>query len=130
MPPSWSTMGDAAQFAIDLDETMGDIEEDILHLTQRVAMYAHEGVVTKTPVDTGAARASWVVSVGAPSDAVPPPGSPPSVVSVAAMKRPDLVYIQSNIDYIEALENGHSSQAPRGMVAVTIAEIEAGFADR
>jgi hypothetical protein len=28
----------------------------------------------------------------------------------------------SNIPYIEALENGHSKQAPQGMIALSVAE--------
>lgn len=119
-------MASARQFAIEIDEDIAAIDGDILRETQEVALLAHEGVVTRTPVDTGAARASWVVSVGAPSDAVPGIGQGSGAGPVLAMRRPDLVYIQSNIEYIGALENGHSKQAPRGMVAVTVAEIEAG----
>ena len=31
-------------------------------------------------------------------------------------------YISNNLPYIRALENGHSTQAPRGMVSLTVAE--------
>ena len=35
------------------------------------------------------------------------------------------MFIVSNLAYIEALENGHSQQAPQGMVTISVAEIEA-----
>jgi len=33
-----------------------------------------------------------------------------------------MITIYNNLEYIEALENGHSQQAPAGMVAVSLAE--------
>ena len=38
-----------------------------------------------------------------------------------------VTFIANNLVYIEPLENGHSKQAPEGMVAVTLAEIAAGL---
>ena len=35
------------------------------------------------------------------------------------------IYIQNNLPYANRLENGWSNQAPAGMVALTIAEVEA-----
>ncbi len=88
------------------------------------------GMITqRTPVDTGRARASWQVSEGKPSMAAPSPGTygPPSAVSAGFenISGTQPVYIVSNLDYIEALENGWSKQAPVGMVAISIAEVEA-----
>ena len=41
---------------------------------------------------------------------------------------PDVIWIQNNAPYGPALEDGHSGQAPSGMVAVTFAELEVMFA--
>jgi len=71
------------------------------------------GVVEKTPVDRGHARANWQVSIGAPItsviDAVDKDGT--STVSlgngVAANIPPfDIVWLTNNVPYIEVLENG------------------------
>lgn len=51
----------------------------------------HGGLVRKTPVDTGNARAGW------------------SVDTVA-------MTIENPVDYIDALNNGHSGQAPAGFI--------------
>lgn len=39
----------------------------------------------------------------------------------------DVSFISNNLPYAEALENGHSKQAPEGMVSVTLAELAAGL---
>lgn len=78
-----------------------------------------------TPVDTGRARASWIMSEGAPATAVPPPGEysiPGGPVPVSGKQS---VFIVSNLDYIKPLEYGHSQQAPQGFVRLAIAEVAA-----
>ena len=39
----------------------------------------------------------------------------------------DDIWISNNLPYIEALEEGHSQQAPHGMVALSLAEAEQGL---
>jgi hypothetical protein len=106
-----------------------------------------------TPVDTGRARASWAIGVGAPSDYVPPDvdpatkrerarqrrkgGSPPPIFeaptptdALSLIDGNEVIYVTSNLPYMEALENGHSKQAPAGMVRVTVAAIETNMEAR
>lgn len=78
-----------------------------------------------TPVDTGRARASWAMSEGTPSTLVPPEGSYPDLPTFINPTGKTNVFIVSNLDYIHALEHGHSDQAPQGMVRLTIAEVSA-----
>lgn len=86
-----------------------------------------------TPVRHGYARNSWIVSLGGlPSgyrhpSRNPNPESEVSVVSLDEamtalldMKADDVVYISSNCEYMQFLESGSSSQAPEGMVALTV----------
>ena len=50
----------------------------------------------------------------------------------ARLKKGDgekVIFITNNLPYINALENGHSDQAPSGMLAVTLNEVEAGIRD-
>jgi hypothetical protein len=44
---------------------------------------------------------------------------------VAEIDGTTAIFITSNLPYMEALENGHSGQAPNGMVRITVAEIAA-----
>lgn len=119
---------------LNLDAATGKFAEK-LGLTlevvlRKLAIDLHTAITKRTPVDTGRARASWNIAQGEPLLDVPPPnegeaplpspGVPTFVVDGTAP-----IYITSSLVYIEALENGHSSQAPAGMVAVSLAEAEA-----
>lgn len=104
-------------------------------------------IVLRTPVDTGRARSGWDLTVGAPSDHLPPATDVGGEKATPDMKFQNVfaggaagtfglagaasidgiqaVYIVNNLPYIERLENGHSKQAPSGMVRLSMAEVEA-----
>ena len=113
---------DLAKFAKLIDVGLGLVVEKATH-------DIHGKIVKRTPVDTGRARASWGVGVGAPHKGPPPApgketyGAPPAPPTNLTGDAP--VYITSNLVYIEALENGHSGQAPNGMVKIAVAEVVA-----
>ena len=125
-------------FAADLAAFAEAIDVDLDTVHDRVIHDIHNRVTMRTPVDTGRARASWQITTGAPSTFVPAPATYDSTAGGAAYQPPppitppmsikDTVYITNNIPYIEYLENGTSDQSPTGMVAITLAEIEAEIA--
>jgi hypothetical protein len=107
-------------------------------LIRKIGGKVLRGVVFKTPVDTGRARGNWIVSHGEPAQGetgLVDRGS--GTDRRATIGEGDLelrktevgttVWISNNVPYIRKLEHGHSGQAPEGMVAVTLAEIEAQF---
>lgn len=81
-----------------------------------------------TPVDTGFARNSWVVGIGGVGAFRQPqqPEDRHATVALTAdaegqsvlvdVRIGDEVHLTSNCAYIQALEDGHSGQAPTGMV--------------
>lgn len=77
------------------------------------------------PVDTGRARAAWGLTF-APSIPTLPPGvyPPPPEPNWAPITGTEIAYILNSVEYIEALEDGHSKQAPNGMVRLAILEVE------
>ena len=88
-------------------------------------------ITLRTPVRTGRARASWNIGVGEPdgtvpaeSEQVPFPLAPP----LQDMPIGVPVYVTSNLSYIRALEEGHSKQAPAGMVRLSLIEVQAALA--
>jgi hypothetical protein len=99
----------------------------VAQVMQKITVDLQANIAQRTPVDTGRARSSWITTVDQPSDDVPPEGAGgnPPPVPVGSIDHKKTVFIVSNLDYIEALENGHSQQAPAGMVAVSIIETEA-----
>lgn len=117
------------------------IDLDIARVVERIALDLWNKITLRTPVDTGAARRSWQLGVGQPNTFVPsesgkgtgankdkssPPSEPsPDFPSDVEITGKDTVYITSSLGYIEALEEGHSKQAPAGMVQISIAEVQA-----
>ena len=101
---------------------------------KKIAMEALRRVVMKTPVDTGRARGNWQVDInnvpGGVLETTDKSGGGTTASGVAAMATlPPFgtVWIANNLPYIKALENGHSGQAPAGMVSVTLAELGGMF---
>jgi len=71
--------------------------KELQYLVERV----RNGVISRTPVDTGLARRSWRVQ----------------------RIRPDAYRIFNNVHYIGYLDDGHSRQAPQGMVEPTFRSV-------
>lgn len=112
-------------FHVDLDafaEKLGILKATVY---QRTTLELWNGITLRTPVDTGRARSSWNLSIGHPNPGTPAAGTygPPGTPNVGAITGEEVVWITSNLDYIQPLENGHSKQAPAGMVFVTVNEV-------
>lgn len=124
-------MGNSREWALEIDaeftRTMGDVRDAVIY----IATEALDRVKRKSPIDTGHFINNWLVSVGGPNgDTVPIPGSlqGQSMAAIAAYTSIEgwpVIYIQNNLPYANRLEHGHSGQAPAGMVAITIPELEA-----
>lgn len=96
-------------------------------------------LIEDTPVDTGWARANWVPSIGRPTRGVE--GSRENVTRSRQeagqarvlgfdIRRTGIVYVTNNVPYIEALNDGSSSQAPAGFVETDIDRAAAGLRGR
>lgn len=111
-----------------------------------ICMDITNGVVLKTPVDSGRARANWFPSLDAPSNAVSTRTDATGGTSIAAAQgiakeaAGRVFYLSNNLPYIRHLEyglygtppgsangpktiGGFSKQAPAGMVRITINEV-------
>jgi hypothetical protein len=101
-----------------------------------IALQVPADLQTMSPVDTGLYRASHTLTLGAPSDA-PPYGEEGGKGKMAKEAAEALdkahqtlsgitkipkgglkVFITNNLAYAEALEHGHSLQAPSGVYAL------------
>lgn len=70
----------------------------------------------------GRFRANWQITIGTPAEGVIESTAAP-VANVPNLPKFSTVYITNNVPYAERLEMGWSSQAPSGIVSVSIAEI-------
>lgn len=112
------------KFAIDLNKFADLIEVRRKHMFQWATLYFWNGFTWLTPVDLGRARSSWNVATGQPDPSFPEEGEygPPPTPDVSGIDGKTKIWVTSNLPYIEPLENGHSQQAPTGMVMITVAQ--------
>lgn len=117
-------------FSADVSRLVSQIEQKANMVLRKVAIDTTERVRDKTPVDTGQLRASWTCSLG----------SMPSTfngedTAAAQFKLGDTFYIATDKVYAPMLEyglypqpggsktvNGFSTQAPKGMVRISVQE--------
>ena len=113
------------------------IPSEVTRVIRKIALAIDQVTVLATPVDTGRARANWIVTVRGPStgSGVQPStnGERGSEARGAANAQRSLnagstvisqyddekhagIFITNNLPYIEFLEEGSSAQAPEGML--------------
>lgn len=104
----------------------GVVEEQLSQRVRVIAMAMLNEIVLRSPVDTGRFRGNNIVSVGAPvyttTENLDKSGGETIQRGLSAMSGLEpytQVFIQNNLVYSEALENGHSKQAPGGIYGVS-----------
>ena len=126
---------DTKEFFFNLkDFTEKELPEKQVAFTKKISQKILRSVIQKSPVLTGRFRGAWVVGIGTrdlsvgESIAVDPVGDVTfahGVRAIADLGENQMLHISNNLDYAVRLENGYSKKAPRGMVAVTLAEVQA-----
>jgi len=104
-------------------------QNKIAMVVQRTGLRMLAKVVTRSPVDTGRFRGNWQLQLNEIPQGVvetlDKDGGPTiseGENELAGLALGDSIYIVNNLPYAQKLENGHSQQAPTGMVAITVAE--------
>jgi len=128
-------------FTADLTKFFNKVEKKADAFLKTVSQEIALRIITRNPVKTGFSRASWWASLGNLGGHPNQPqwetykgktGGAGSVstpfaaltVTIGQAKMGDVIILANNASYIQALEKGHSQQAPAGMVAVTLAEAQ------
>lgn len=143
----------ADTFALSLAAFAEKAPEKARTVVRRVALDTLSRVVMRTPVGNpatwkskppagyvgGRLRGNWAVSIGVPgaSPGAGPDRSPRGRATVAresaqinAADGEQPIYIMNSLPYVRVIEyEGHSGQAPAGMVRVTVTEMQAVVAD-
>ena len=86
-------------------------------------------IVRRTPVKTGVLRGNWQTDINRPSSGtLERSGSAAAnseIVRVAGKAKLDeTIFFVNNLPYSVPIEKGSSTQAPAGMVAVTVSEFQ------
>lgn len=125
----------AREFAIDLKK-FGEVTQDQARLIfRKIALDLDARIVLGTPVDTGRARGNWFPSINTPSGNVDLTSTDKSGGAAMAAAQGiiqsadlgDTIWFTNNLPYILPLENGHSKQAPIGMVDVNLNAVAAFY---
>jgi len=134
--------GNAAEFVKSLNAIADYATKNVEKVIRKSCLDLYREVVRRCPRDTGRAAASWGISTGSTKlSTEPPEGGWPkdirdSMIGQFAGKEMDgfsfgisdnQVIIYNNIEYIEQLENGTSTQAPVGFVALSLADFSNHF---
>ncbi|MDC5248613.1 HK97 gp10 family phage protein [Acinetobacter baumannii] len=103
-----------------------DVVKNAEDQVKKITMDTVQSLVVSSPVDTGAYRASHIVSIGSADFGVRGPETnavQDAAIQAIKFKLGNLVYIQNNKAYAERLEDGWSDQAPQGIYKTTFTYI-------
>lgn len=124
-------MADLKVFAKRIRALAVDVDERIDSAVVQTAIVANQTVVAATPVDTGRARANWVVGLDKPirdtHEEVDQSGQETNAINKTQIKKRksgQTIYISNNLDYIGDLNDGSSSQAPANFVGIAVRAAE------
>ncbi len=79
-------------------------------------------VLKNTPVDTGRARANWHIQTHRADYSLDQGQTANEMSLLNAKDLPD-IYISNGLDYVEALDDGYSKQAPNGIINPALAAV-------
>jgi len=117
-------------WTVPIDKCISNLEQQRAMIVKKIAFDLFRKIIFKTPVQTGRARANWLVSVVAPrSETVDETdktgiraiGNVQSVIN--GWTADSDIYLSNNLPYIYGLERGRSKKAPHGMVKISVAEV-------
>ena len=136
-PEIWAQNAVAIQYNKAVDEHNTTLRSDPANLTKagrlRPGRKVHDGMDIVAPEGYvgGRFRGNWMFSIGAPDSATTEEIDPSGAKSTARItagtiefKAGDTCYITNSLGYAIPLEFGHSTQAPGGMVRVTVARFQ------
>lgn len=117
------------RFSLDWKALADRAKADVDIVVRKATLDMFKAIVERSPVDTGRFRANWNCSQGSPNNATS--GDTDQARGFAEAQKAlgyaagGIVYFVNALPYGTRLEyEGWSSQAPSGMVRITIAEFD------
>lgn len=130
-----------SQFALDLNKWALKAKGEADKKVREVCFELTRRVILKTPVDQGRLRANWQASINTPASGIVDSFDKTGEVSVSKAKSSiknasgNVFWLSNNLPYATVVEfgqykgsgpktkNGFSTQAPAGMVRISIDEV-------
>ncbi len=118
-------------FSIDIAKWVEKTKARMDLVVRKISLDLFTRIILRSPVDTGRFRGNWQVSIGSAPEGVLELDDKSGTATIARaqadtmkVKAGDVIYFVNNLPYANRLETGWSGQAPAGMVAVSIAEVQ------
>jgi hypothetical protein len=135
---------DLKDFNLGIDHFMQvAVPENHHALMRRITLKLYDSVTDKMPTDTGWHRANWGVQIGRSTPVAGAVGTYPEekrgqyqamprtayfnahdIVSITPLGNFPFIWLYNHAPGIEALEDGHSQQAPTGMLAHALNDLQ------
>lgn len=128
----YSRESPALSFERDIKKFTDKVGLKLSQVIEVVSIELYNRITDKTPVDTGRARANWNISATTKNQSVTDETKRQSVISLSGLKegQDNVVWITNNLEYVFSLEKGSSTQAPNGMVDISLQEVKSWIASR
>lgn len=118
-----------SSFAFDIQRFCDLTKERASTVTRQTALSMLGSIIKRSPVDTGRFRGNWQTTIDTPPsgtlEATDKSGSETFNRGLAALTGFECgppIYLANNLPYARRLEDGYSTQAPAGMVKLTVNE--------
>lgn len=123
--------GRQGSFALQLAEFAEQAKGAVDASLREIIIELGNSLIRMSPVDTGRFRGNWHLSIDVVENVTFDDADPSGQEAIAALVSSvsdftagQAAYIINNLPYAIPLEYGHSTQAPKGMVRVTLARFQ------
>lgn len=115
-------------FASVINRFVNKTVKDMNTVKRKAAVTMATRIIIATPVDKGVLRNNWYFGINAPHTGSTSEANADAFAvveraeqDIAPSKMDDVLFLTNNLPYAETIEyDGHSAQAPRGMVRLNI----------
>lgn len=121
-----------ARWSVPISKYVTAAKGDVEKAVRAVSLEVYTKLLIRSPVDTGRFRGNWMIGMAVIPEAADEqrfnkPGAPlpEEMAKLSIYRIGATIHMRNNLPYAVALENGHSQQAPSGVVRVTAAEFGA-----
>lgn len=95
------------------------LNKRVMYVEKKFITYLWRTLYIQTPMDTGAARSSWNISINNP-DYSWNPSKKTNSLKIPNYKINDSLIISSGCPYMKVLNDGWSQQAPKNFIQISI----------
>lgn len=117
-------------FSSDIEKIAKKLNQSIESTVRATALELFGSIIVGTPVLTGRAKGNWQTSINEPiTSVIDRAGDTEAIAELKNVAGGSIagksLWLSNNLPYIRRLEfDGHSSQAPAGMVRINVARIK------